>query len=203
MVRRSMSDPASHDPSLAAAFVAYDLVWPQEKGVGSEFRALLDDAHDPFVRERLAGHYTASAWLVDAPGGRLLMTHHRKLDRWLQLGGHADGDRDLAAVALREAEEESGLIDLVVSPEIFDLDRHWIPGRGDVPGHWHYDVRYVVRATGSEAFAVSDESHALAWRDIAALLEDPAIDPSIARMARKWAGGRDAADARIDAPRVL
>ena len=110
------------------------------------------------------------------------MTHHRKLDRWLQLGGHADGDRDLAAVALREAEEESGLVDLVVLPDIFDLDRHWIPERGDVPGHWHYDVRYVVRATGSEDFAVSDESHALAWRDIGTLLEDPATGSACANL---------------------
>lgn len=190
-----MSDSASREPSLASAFVAYDQVWPKEGGVGSEFGALLDDGVDPFARGRLAGHYTASAWLVDAAGERLLMTHHRKLDRWLQLGGHADGDRDLAAVALREAEEESGLVDLVVAPDIFDLDRHWIPERGDVPGHWHYDVRYVVRATGSEAFAVSDESHALAWREIAGLLEDPSIDPSIVRMARKWADRCDGADA--------
>ncbi len=174
------------DIGLESSLSAYARTWPDERELTAVFRALLDDAHDPFVRDRVAGHYTASAWLVDAAGERLLMTHHRKLDRWLQLGGHADGDRDLATVALREAEEESGLIDLVVSPEIFDLDRHWIPERGDVPGHWHYDVRYVVRATSSEDFAVSDESHALAWRDIAGLLEDPSIDPSIARMARKW-----------------
>lgn len=118
------------------------------------------------------------------------MTHHRKLDRWLQLGGHADGDRDLPAVALREAEEESGLSDLRVLPEVFDLDRHWIPERGDVPGHWHYDVRYVVRCDGTEDFVVSDESHDLAWRAIAGLLDDAQIDPSIRRMASKWVSKR-------------
>ncbi len=179
-------DPA--DTLLLGHLSGYAARWPQESGAVAEFVALFAarESGDPFTRERLAGHCTASAWLVDGAGERLLMTHHRKLDRWLQLGGHADGDRDLAAVALREAEEESGLVDLVVSPQIFDLDRHWIPERGDVPGHWHYDVRYVVRATGSEDFTVSGESHALAWRGIAGLLEDPTMDPSIARMARKW-----------------
>lgn len=185
-----MNHIVSLTPSLATDFAAYDRAWPQEDGAGAMFLALLADAEDPFVRGRLAGHFTASAWLVDAAGERLLMTHHRKLERWLQLGGHADGDRDLAAVALREAEEESGLTDLVVEPEIFDLDRHWIPGRGDVPGHWHYDVRYVVRATGGEDFIVSDESHALAWRGIAGLLDDPGLDPSIARMRMKWQARR-------------
>ena len=150
------------------------------------FLELLADAADPFVRERLAGHFTASSWLVDATGTRALLTHHRKLDRWLQLGGHADGDRDLANVALREAEEESGLTALVVEPELFDLDRHWIPERGDVPGHWHYDARYVVRTQGSEDFVVSEESLDLAWRDIAAIAQDPASDASMQRMARKW-----------------
>ena len=73
-----------------------------------------------------------------------------KLQRWLQLGGHADGDRDLARVALKEAEEESGLSGLVLEdPAIFDLDKHWIPERKDVPGHWHYDVRFVIRALGA------------------------------------------------------
>ncbi|MBN8480063.1 MAG: NUDIX hydrolase [Xanthomonadales bacterium] len=150
------------------------------------FVELLDDPEDPFVRARLAGHFTGSAWLVSADGLRVLLTHHRKLGRWLQLGGHADGDRDLARVALREAEEESGLADLVVDPAIFDLDRHWIPERGSEPGHWHYDIRHVVRATGDETFTVGEESLDLAWKDIAAIAADHAADTSLRRMAQRW-----------------
>jgi len=154
--------------------------------VAAQFLALLDEPTDPFVRERLDGHFTASAWLVRADARRVLLTHHRKLGRWLQLGGHADGERDLVAVALREAEEESGLRGLTISPAIFDLDRHWIPERGQEPGHWHYDVRYLVRAGADEAFVVSTESLALAWRDITALAKDADTGLSLRRMAEKF-----------------
>jgi 8-oxo-dGTP pyrophosphatase MutT (NUDIX family) len=116
----------------------------------------------------------------------VLLMHHRKLQRWLQLGGHADGDADLRNVALREAGEESGLTDLQVLPDIFDVDLHLIPARRDEPEHWHYDVRYVVVASGSEAFTVNEESLALAWRPIAELAADPESDPSLRRMATKW-----------------
>ncbi len=150
------------------------------------FIALLAGDDDPFVRERHAGHFTASAWLVSNGGKRVLLTHHRKLGRWLQLGGHADGDRDLARAALKEAEEESGLAGLKIDRTLFDLDRHWIPEHKGVPAHWHYDVRYVVHAGDIEDFVVSDESHDLAWRDIEAIAADPQSDDSLRRMARKW-----------------
>jgi 8-oxo-dGTP pyrophosphatase MutT (NUDIX family) len=172
---------------LARALADYRSRWPGESAVVALFEALQDDPGDPFARERLAGHFTASAWLVAADGVRVLLTHHRKLGLWLQLGGHADGDRDLARAALKEAVEESGLSSLRIEGDaIFDLDRHWIPEHKGVQAHWHYDVRYVVRAGDDEAFVVSDESHALAWRDIAGLAMDDAADASVRRMARKW-----------------
>ncbi|SDQ59543.1 hypothetical protein SAMN05428982_1738 [Pseudoxanthomonas sp. CF385] len=169
---------------LSAQLQAYRQRWPDETGVVGQFLDLLADPADPSVRERLEGHLTGGAWVVSGDGQRTLMTHHRKLGRWLQLGGHADGDIDMARVALKEAEEESGLADLSVEREIFDLDRHWIPERRGIPGHWHYDVRYVVHAGGSEAYVVSEESLDLAWREIAPMAADD--DASISRMARKW-----------------
>lgn len=181
---------------LADQLLEYRHRWPSEAEVVARFEELLGlraadasrdvRADDPYRRERLAGHLTASSWLVDRSGERVLLTHHRKLDRWLQLGGHADGDRDLSRVALREAEEESGLVGLVLEGDLFDLDRHWIPARAEVSGHWHYDARYVVRAGTREDFVVSAESLDLAWRDIDAIADDPDADPSLRRMARKW-----------------
>ena len=186
---------------LRSTLTDYAERWPEEAEHTAPFLELLaeaggadaiasdavqHDAADPFRRERLAGHFTGGAWLVDRAGARVLLTHHRKLGRWLQLGGHADGDRDLAAVALKEAEEESGLSGLSVEPELFDLDRHWIPERRDVPGHWHYDLRYVVRAGDDENYVVSEESLDLAWRAVGEVLDDPGSDESMRRLARKW-----------------
>lgn len=173
---------------LLAEFGDYARRWPDEVVDAGLFAELLAGAvaPDPFSRSRLQGHFTASCWLVDRSGKRVLLTHHRKLQRWLQLGGHADGDRDLPRVALREAEEESGLDGLRVEREVFDLDRHWIPARADVEGHWHYDVRYVVHAEASEDYVVGEESLDLAWRSIDAIIDDPDADPSLRRMASKW-----------------
>jgi 8-oxo-dGTP pyrophosphatase MutT (NUDIX family) len=170
---------------LRAEFEAHALARPSQAELAAEFIQLLEEPQ-AFSRERLAGHFTGAAWLVSSDGQRVLLTHHRKLQRWLQLGGHADGEADLGAVALREAEEESGLPALRREGALFDLDRHWIPERADAPGHWHYDVRYVIRAGSAETFAVSEESLALAWVDVASLLREASTDASLRRMAELW-----------------
>lgn len=183
-----------HQRAWLADIDAYAQSWPHETAVIDHFRDFMRTHADAAQRTRNDAHLTGSAWLVDRTGERVLLTHHRKLGRWLQLGGHADGDSDLAAVARREAEEESGLDDLIVEPAIFDLDRHRIPARGEDAEHWHYDLRFVVRTTRSEDFAVSDESHALAWRPIADVAAH--ADASLARMAQKWLARRIADSAQ-------
>lgn len=183
---RDVSELATWQRDWLTGIDAYAVRHADEADSIAPFREFMHDHADAARREREDGHLTGAAWLVSADGRRVLLTHHRKLRRWLQLGGHADGDVDLVAVALREAEEESGLRDLTIEHDIFDLDRHWIPEHREVPGHWHYDVRYVVRCCGDEQFAVSEESLELAWRDIAGMVGAPEYDESLQRMARKW-----------------
>lgn len=162
--------------------------WQGESQAVKQFQAFLHTHANAnaFERGNLTGHFTGSCWLVSADGLRVLLMHHRKLDRWLQPGGHADGDTDLARVALREAQEETGVIGLHVEGGIFDIDRHRIPARMNEPEHWHYDVRYVVRAGVDERFTINTESCALAWRAITDVAADVSLDTSLRRMANKW-----------------
>lgn len=176
----------SHFPQLGAALDDYRTRHPGEDELVAAFRVFLASHAAVFERSHLPGHFTGSAWLVSADGGRVLLMHHRKLDRWLQPGGHADGDAELARVALREAQEETGVAGLRVEGSIFDLDRHRIPARGSEPEHWHYDVRYVVRAGADECFTINQESRALAWRPVIEVAGDESLDVSLRRMARKW-----------------
>jgi 8-oxo-dGTP pyrophosphatase MutT (NUDIX family) len=156
---------------------------PETLALFREFAAAHADCCE---RTCVPGHFTGSAWLVSADGERALLLHHRKLGIWVQPGGHADGDGNLAAVALREAGEETGLPGLRIEGGIFDLDRHPIPARGTDPEHFHYDVRFVVRAGESEDFVVNEESHALAWRTMREIAGDAHADDSVRRMAAKW-----------------
>lgn len=115
-------------------------------------------------RSNLEGHLTGSAWIVNPARTRTLLLHHRKLNKWMQPGGHADGDLDLFQVALREAREESGLRNIrPVSREVFDVDIHQIPEHKGVPAHYHYDVRFLFEADDSECPQRNEESHEVAW----------------------------------------
>lgn len=177
---------------LTYALRHYADACPAQAAMARTFAAFAQDQPQAFARNNLAGHFTGSAWVVSADGQRTLLMHHRKLDRWLQPGGHADGDTDLAHVALREAREETGVSGLALVGGIFDIDRHHIPARGEEPAHWHHDVRYVVRATADERFVVNAESRALAWRLIVDVAADESLEASLRRMARKWlASGQD------------
>jgi 8-oxo-dGTP pyrophosphatase MutT (NUDIX family) len=143
---------------------------------------------DCFERTLLVGHITGSAWIVDKSRQFTLLTHHRKLDKWFQTGGHCDGDSDVLNVAIKEAQEETGLADIqAISPEIFDIDIHEIPERKGVPKHLHYDVRFLLEADMNEPLIISSESADLAWIELSKVsqLND---SQSIMRMISK--GGR-------------
>ena len=126
--------------------------------------AFLDAHPDALDRTCAEGHLTASALVVDLAGRRALLMHHRKLGRWLQMGGHADGDPDLAAVALKEAYEESGIDGLVLAAggAPVDLDVHEVRPPGEAQ-HLHLDVRFVALAPGGCVPIANDESHELRW----------------------------------------
>jgi 8-oxo-dGTP pyrophosphatase MutT (NUDIX family) len=125
-------------------------------------------ATDPFDRRLAEGHLTGAALVVEASGGRVLLLHHRKLQRWLQPGGHGDpGERTGEEVALREAREETGLQGLVLhpaAPRPLDVDVHPIPARGSEPAHLHLDLRYLVVApAGARLQIQEEEASALRW----------------------------------------
>ena len=131
-----------------------------------------------------AGHVTASAWILSPDGNSALLTHHKKLNRWLQLGGHLEDDASIQSAAEREAREESGIIDLqLCSDALFDVDVHPIPARNGEAAQYHYDLRFLFQA-GSEVFCVSEESHDLAWIELSQLANDNSNE-SVSRMARK------------------
>ncbi len=170
---------------LAHALLRYEAGHPENAAAARQVRDFVLRTPDCFERSHRAGHITGSAWLLDPTGQRALLTLHHKLQRWLQPGGHADSDADTLRVALREAEEESGIEGITpLSREIFDVDVHRIPARAHEPAHLHYDIRYLLRAPHAH-FRISAESDELAWMsaaDIARLQPDA----SVARLCRQW-----------------
>lgn len=148
---------------------------------------------NPFDRRISEGHFTGSALVLSASGERTLLVHHRKLERWLQPGGHAEPDeRDGETVALREAREETGIVSLALhatAPRPLDVDVHAIPARGDEPAHDHLDLRYLVVAPADARLTrAEDESNDLrwfAWSELAGVDLDAGLRRALAK-ARRW-----------------
>jgi 8-oxo-dGTP pyrophosphatase MutT (NUDIX family) len=176
------SDPRDTLARLLDDFLPED---PHEREMCALLRAFVRANPLCFERSLTAGHVTGSAWVIDPGGTLVLLTHHRKLNKWLQPGGHADGDPDVLAVALREVREESGLEDLrPLGKGIFDVDVHRIPARGSEAAHLHYDVRFLVEADPLETLRPSDESNEMSWLPLDRVQEWTA-EESVLRMVRK------------------
>lgn len=169
-------------PDLEVARLLLESYLPRDEEQArfrEEMLAFIDahpaDAHD---RTCLEGHLTAACFLLDHAEERALLTHHAKLGRWLQLGGHVDGDANLPAAALREGTEESGIEGILLDPTPFDLDIHSIPARGDEPEHLHLDVRFLGRAPAGAREVISEESLELGWfgpDELSGLNTDPSV----------------------------
>ncbi len=182
------------DPStgweIQSSLLEYKDRFPGESGNVSSFLSLLSIQPLCFYRDLFTpGHFTASAWVVSDCGKYALMAHHKKLDKWLQLGGHADGDANLLQESRREVEEEGGVLaDIVLSikdtPVIFDLDLHDIPPHKEEPAHLHFDCRFLFKISRENQIICSDESNDLRWIALSDMSKYTQ-EPSIVRMVEK------------------
>ena len=173
-----------HRRKLLDSLEIYSSLYEEEADLIKRFNVFLEENVNCFDRQNSVGHVTGSAWLLCPDYQHVLLTHHKKLNRWLQLGGHSDGESDTLSVAIREAREESGLAVKALENSIFDIDVHTIPQRKNEPKHLHFDVRFLLQAL-EKNFVVSAESNDLQWVKIEDIPKYTA-EESILRMRDKW-----------------
>ena len=173
--------------SIAEALPVYFDRYPDELRRFAWVQSAMSTGEQLFDRQSYPHHWTASAWIMAPARQEVLVLFHRKLQKWIQPGGHADRNSNLAHVALREAREETGMASLrLSSAAIFDFDVTPIPAFGDIPAHCHLDARFLIWADRDEAIHESNESAGVRW---VPLTEVDALctDAGIARMAAKAA----------------
>lgn len=177
--------------SLVTSLQQYQTSFREELPFIKQFLELLKHS-DAFQRFHLPGHITGSSWIVDPSREYVLLVHHGTLNRWLQPGGHADGEEDVLNVALREAREETGVTNFgVLQNSFFDLDIHPIPARSNFPEHLHYDVRFLLEADRNEKVIVSEESHDVSWIQVDQLEKLTENNASVMRMLHKVRAARE------------
>lgn len=161
----------------------YTTSFPEEKNFVPRFISLINNFPGCFSRDLLSGHITGSAWVISFDKRKVVLLHHKKLNRWLQPGGHADGEENLRLVAGKELEEETGLKNFRwLNNNIFDLDIHIIPARSDVRAHFHFDVRFIAEADPADLLINNKESNAVQWLNLDEAGEKSNFEPSIERM---------------------
>lgn len=173
---------------LLDLLAAYSPTAPEEITYKNEIIMFVKAHEDCFERTLEVGHITASAWLLSKDHAKALLLHHKKLNNWFQLGGHCDGDSDTLAVAIKEAQEESGMYGIepvALTPTIFDIDVHLIPERKHEKAHFHYDIRFLLQVTTDEHVIQNEESNELRWID-KNKESLPTTSRSVARMFEKW-----------------
>lgn len=158
----------SHDLAVARAMVLDARPGaPEQEANRAQILAFLDRHPDALHRSCREGHLTGSALVVDPSTRRVLFLFHGKVRRWLQPGGHADGDANLAHVALREAQEETGIDDLEVVGPAIDVDVHrFHHAAGTEPDHLHLDVRFLVLAPPGAVAVTNHESEGIRWAPV-------------------------------------
>lgn len=164
----------------------YKPIFPDEIVAKQRIQKFVAQYPDCFERTLAVGHITASAWLLHKDGSHALLMHHAKLNDWFQLGGHCDGDSDVLRVAIKEAQEESGIMHIEpLSKSIFDIDIHPIPANSREQAHYHYDIRFLLQVKSDEQVVKNKESKELRWvgKDRSLL---PTQSWSVVRMFDKW-----------------
>ncbi|MGE0145428.1 MAG: NUDIX hydrolase [Planctomycetota bacterium] len=165
---------------------------PEHFDTVRRFHELLSKRRDALLRSCFdPGHVTASAFVVAPSLESCALLLHKKLEKWLQPGGHVDGEAAVWRAAQREVMEETGLAALRLwspagSPAIFDLDIHPIPPLRTEPAHEHFDIRFLFLADAPEQLAISEESIDLAWVPLARLAEWT-TEPSVLRLRERYA----------------
>lgn len=178
-----MAESSSPVSTLRSLLRTYDATTDEVEAVVAILE-LLDDGPRTFAADYFVpGHVTASAFVVDRTHSRLLLIHHRKLDRWMQPGGHVDAGEDVLTAAIREVQEETGVVATPLRSGIFDLDVHSIPAHGDQPAHRHYDVRFLLETTSDEV-VLTDEVLGVRWVPFASVATMD-TDGSVVRAAGK------------------